>query len=277
MITVGYQGEPGAYSEEAVRQLFRDARAEPRRTLRQIFADVRGGELDHGVVPLENSQAGSINETYDLLADGDVFVVGEAVISVDHALLALPGTTLEQVRRVASHPQALAQCQDFLAALDAEIVPVYDTAGAALRIANERREGEAAVASERAAELYGLEVLARRIQDSSPNFTRFAAVSTDPEPLGPADKTSLVFGTAHAPGALYRSLRPFAERGLNLTKLESRPLADAPWQYRFYLDVEAGSGDPALAEALDELGRDARFVRVLGSYPRWRDEEGADG
>jgi prephenate dehydratase len=262
-----------------VHLLFPDARAEPRRTLRQIFADLRSGRLARGVVPLENSQAGSINETYDLLADGDVLVVGEAVISVDHALLALPGTTVEQVRRVASHPQALAQCQDFLAGLDAEIVPVYDTAGAALRIARERREGEAAVASERAAELYGLEVLSRRIQDSSPNFTRFAAVATKPEPLGRPDKTSIVFGTAHAPGALYRSLRPFAERGLNLTKLESRPLADAPWQYRFYLDVEAGSGDPALAEALDELGRDARFVRVLGSYPRWRHGtgEGAEG
>jgi prephenate dehydratase len=273
---VGYQGEPGAFSEEAARLLFPDASAEPRRTLRAVFADVANGTLRYGLVPIENSLAGSINETYDLLAGGDVHIVGEVVLRVDHALLALPGTRTEDVRRVASHPQGLAQCQEFLSGLDAEQVPVYDTAGAARLIAEEQRRGDAAVASERAAEVYGLEVLARRIQDSESNFTRFVAVAADPTPWSEPDKTSLVLTTAHRPGALYRALRPFAERQLNLSKLESRPLGGEAWRYRFYLDVEAGAEDPKLEAALVELRAEAATVQVLGTYPRWREPTARD-
>jgi len=270
---VGYQGEPGAYSEVAARLLYPDASLRPLRTLRAVFEEVAAGGLAAGVVPVENSQAGSINETYDLLGRGDLHIVGEAVIRVDHALLALPGVRLEDVRRVASHPAALAQCQEFLATFDAEPVPVYDTAGAARRIAEERREDEAAVASERAAEVYGLDVLARQIQDTEENFTRFAAVAADPQPLGPPDKTSLVLVTGHHPGDLFHALRPFAERGVNLSKLESRPSGHGPWQYRFYLDVEAGEHDPDLRAALQDLRGVATAVQVLGSYPRWREPE----
>ena len=270
-MTIGYQGEPGAYSEQAAGLLFPGAELRPYRALRQVFEGVESGALGAGVVPVENSQAGSINETYDLLASAGVHIVGEAVIRVDHALLALPGTSLEAVTRVASHPAALAQCQEFLSTLDAEIVPVYDTAGAARRIADEHCVGEAAVASERAAEVYGLETLARRIQDDEHNFTRFAAVAADPEPLGPPDKTSLVLVTDHRPGALFHALRPFAERGVNLVKLESRPSGAGPWKYRFYLDVEAGHDDPAFRGALEDLRTEAAAVQVLGSYPRWRE------
>lgn len=268
--TVGYQGEPGAFSEEAVQVLFGEARAEPRRTLRAVFEEVEGKRLDYGVVPLENSQAGSINETYDLLASGSVSIVGEAVVRVDHALVALPGTRLEELRRVSSHPQALAQCEEFLSSLAVELVPVYDTAGAAKRIAEQGLREEAAVASARAARLYGLAVLAQRIQTYPDNRTRFAAISLDPAPLGPPDRTSVLFAVRNEPGALYRSLRPFAERRLNLSKLESRPLGSEPWQYRFYLDVDAGRGDPALEEALGELERETTWLKVLGSYARWR-------
>jgi len=274
--TVGYQGDPGAFSEQAARLLFPDASPEPRRTLRAVFADVTGGTLRYGLVPVENSMAGSINETYDLLASGGVHIVGEVVLRVDHALLVLPGTRIEDVRRVASHPQGLAQCQEFLSGLDAEQVPVYDTAGAARLIAEERRRGEAAVASERAADVYGLEVLARRIQDSESNLTRFVAVAAEPRPLGEPDKTSLVLTTAHLPGALYRALRPFADRELNLSKLESRPLGGEAWRYRFYLDVEAGVDDPSLAAALGDLRAEAATVQVLGSYPRWRGPTASD-
>jgi prephenate dehydratase len=278
---VAYQGEPGAYSEEASRRLFPGAEFEPLRTLHQVFDRVASGSVRAGVVPLENSQAGSINETYDLLAKGNVHIVGEAVTRVDHALLALPGIPLEYIKRVASHPAALAQCQEFLASLDedVEIVPVYDTAGAAKRIAEEKRAGEAAVASERAAQVYGLAVLAGRIQDTQDNFTRFAAVAVDPEPLGPPDKTSLVLVTDHRPGALFHALRPFAERGVNLVKLESRPSGSGPWKYRFYLDVEAGAHDPAFRAALEDLRTEAAAVQVLGSYPRWREASpgGAEG
>jgi prephenate dehydratase len=274
---VGYQGEPGAFSEDAARLLFPEENGIPCRTFRAIFEGIAAASLDHGVVPLENSQAGSINETFDLLAAGGATIVGEVVVRVDHALLALPGTFLQDVRRVSSHPQALAQCQEFLAALDAEVVPDYDTAGAAKRIADERLAGEAAVAAERAADVYGLAVLARRIQTWPENWTRFAAiasVSSGRPPLGPPDKTSLVFGTPDVPGALLMALRPFADRGLNLSKLESRPIPARPWEYRFYLDIEAGLGDAGLQMALAELEGNASFVTVLGSYPRWPEGSG---
>jgi prephenate dehydratase len=276
--TVGYQGEPGAYSEEAVAVLYPDAERRPYRSLHQVFEAVEGGHAEAGVVPLENSQAGAINETYDLLARGRLHIVGEAVVRVDHALLALPGIPLEYVKRVASHPAALAQCQEFLATLDesVEIVPVYDTAGAAKRIAHERHAGEAAIASERAAEVYGLDVLASRIQDDADNFTRFAAVAASEEPLGEPDKTSLVLITDHRPGALFHALRPFAERDVNLVKLESRPSGAGPWKYRFYLDVEAGAQDPAFRAALEDLRTEAAAVQVLGSYPRWREASPGD-
>ena len=266
---VGYQGEPGAFSERAVGALFPDAEAVPIRTLRQVFEALERGDVDHGVVPLENSLAGSINETYDLLSAGKAFVVGEVVVAVDHALLALPGTRLEDIRLVASHPQALAQCDEFLATIDADPIPVYDTAGAAKRIAEEKREGEAAIASEEAAHIYGLEILASRIQTSQINQTRFAAIARELEPLAPADKTSLLLELRHEPGSLYRCLRPFAERGLNLSKLESRPIGDRPWEYWFYLDVQAGIGDAGLAAALADLEAEAGRVQVVGSYARW--------
>jgi prephenate dehydratase len=266
---VGYQGEPGAFSEEGVHSLFPDADAVPLRTVRAVFDAIANDDVPAGVVPLENSLAGSINETYDLLARGDTHIVGETILVVDHALLTLPGTLLEDVKRISSHPQALAQCDEYLAELDVELLPVYDTAGAAKRIADEHRAHEAAVASERAAEMYGLEVLARRIQTNEENQTRFAAISRDPSPLGKPNKTSLILVTGHTPGSLYRCLGPFAERGVNLTKLESRPVGHTAWRYRFFLDVEAGPEDPPFAEALEEVNREGATVQVLGSYPRW--------
>jgi prephenate dehydratase len=277
--SVAYQGEPGAYSEDAAHRLYPAVSLLPLRTLHQVFDHVASAEVRAGVVPVENSQAGSINETYDLLARGDVHIVGEAVTRVDHALLALPGEALPDLRRVASHPAALAQCQEFLGGLDEsiEIVPVYDTAGAAKRIAEERRHAEAAIASERAGEVYGLDVLAARIQDTPDNFTRFAAVAVDPAPLGEPDKTSLVLVTDHRPGALFHALRPFAERGVNLVKLESRPSGSGPWKYRFYLDVEAGAHDPAFRAALEDLRSEAAAVQVLGSYARWREPDDVEG
>ena len=271
---IGYQGEPGAYSEQAVHALFAGDQALPFRTVRALFESVGTAAVDRGVVPLENSLAGSINETYDLLARGDVHIVGELVLAVDHALLALPGTRLQDIRLVSSHPQALAQCDEYLAELGAELVPVYDTAGAAKRIAEEDRRDEGAVASERAAERYGLEIVARHIQTNAQNQTRFAAIARDPAPIGPPDKTSLILVAGHRPGALYHCLRPFAERGVNLSKIESRPVGHTPWRYRFFLDVDAGAADPSFAQALREVQDEAAAVQVLGSYPGWREEPG---
>jgi len=269
---VGYQGEPGAFSETAVLALFPSATAVPHHGFRDVFQAVEKGAVDYGMMPIENSQAGSINDTYDLLAHGSASIVGEVIVPVHHALLALPGTNVEDIHRVISHPQALAQCQDYLERLDAEVLAVHDTAGAARLIAQEHRVGEAAVAAERAAAVYGLQVLAAGIEDDPNNQTRFVAVSTAGEPLSAPDKTSLVFEVRSIPGALYRCLGPFAERNLNLSKLESRPLGGRPWEYRFYLDVEVGESDESFRAALEEFREFTAELKVLGSYPRWPDQ-----
>jgi prephenate dehydratase len=271
-IRVGYQGEPGAFSETAVLALFPAATAVPHHAFRDVFQAVEKGAVDYGMMPIENSQAGSINDTYDLLAKGSASIVGEVIVPVHHALLALPGTHAEDIHRVISHPQALAQCQDYLERLDAEVLAVHDTAGAARLIAEEHRVGEAAVAAERAAVVYGLEVLAAGIEDDPNNQTRFVAVSTAGEPLSAPDKTSLVFEVRSIPGALHKCLGPFAQRNLNLSKLESRPLGGRPWEYRFYLDVEVGEGDESFRAALDEFREFTAELKVLGSYPRWPDQ-----
>jgi prephenate dehydratase len=276
-LRVGYQGEPGAFSEEAAVTLFPVCEPVPLRTFRDVFDALESGDARYGVVPLENSQGGSIAETYDLLMERPVAMVGEVIVRVDQALLGTPDAEEDGIRLVWSHPQALAQCEEYLAGLGADVVPMHDTAGAARRVAEEGRPDQAAVAAERAAEVYGLRVLARRIQTHQDNQTRFAAIARwagregpMPAPLSKADKTSIVFGARHVPGALVRALSTFAFRGLNLAKIESRPLGDRPWEYRFHVDVEAGADDPVLRDALEELEGEGRSLRVLGSYARWR-------
>lgn len=268
-IRVAYQGEPGAFSETAVLSLFPASDPLPCHAFRDVFRAVEDGTADFGMMPIENSQAGSINDTYDLLARGTARIVGEVIVPVRHSLMALPGTSIDGVRRVISHPQALAQCQDYLERLGVEVLAVHDTAGAARLIAEERREGEAAVAAERAAAVYGLDVLASEIEDDPQNQTRFVAVSTSGEPVGEPSKTSLLFEVRSIPGALYRCLGPFAERNLNLSKLESRPLRGRPWEYRFYLDVDVGERDEGFVAALAALEEFTASLLVLGSYPRW--------
>jgi prephenate dehydratase len=266
MDVVAYQGEVGAYSEEGALALFPEAERHPLPSIRKVFEAVEVGRVRAGLVPLDNSQAGSINETYDLFLRHGLHLVGETVVRVDHCLLALPGSAIDDLREVMSHPQAIAQCEEFLSALEATVRAEYNTAGAAKRIAEERLERTAAIASKRAAELYGLEVLAERIQTYPDNYTRFGAISRSPEPLGEPDKTSLVFGVGHVAGSLYRCLGAFAERHLNLTKLESRPRPGRPWEYVFYVDVDAPAERPAVVEALAALSEHATFTRVLGTY-----------
>ena len=263
---VAYQGEAGAYSEEAVLSLFPNAEHRPLASIRKVFEAVEVGRVDYGLVPIDNSQAGSINETYDLFLKHGLHLVGQVVVRVDHCLLALPGTSLDDLSIVISHPQAIAQCEEFLTALGVAIRAEYDTAGAARRIVDDKLEATAAIASKRAARLYGLEVLAERIQTYPDNHTRFGALSRSPTPLQEPDKSSLVFGVGHVAGSLYRCLGAFAERHLNLTKLESRPRAGRPWEYVFYVDVEAPAHAPEMIEALSEVSEHATFTRLLGSY-----------
>jgi prephenate dehydratase len=265
---VAYQGEPGAFSESAVLAAFPDAEPLPCDTVRIAFSRVTSGEASFGVVPVENSQAGSVNETYDLLLNSTlVRIVGEIVVRVDHALLAPPGARLEGIRRVYSHWQALAQSEDFLASLGVETVAVHDTAGAARIVAESGRLDEAAVASVEAGTRLGLSVLAERIQTYPDNFTKFAVVGTGDAGLGTPDKTSLVMAVHDRPGSLLASLKPFAEHGINLTKLESRPRRGAPFEYLFYLDVERAGEDPELETVLTEVRLHTSMLKVLGSYP----------
>jgi len=270
---IAFQGEPGAYSDEALAAAFGEVDRLPHRTLAGVFAAVESGQATRGIVPVENSYAGSINETYDLLLTSPLVIAGELTHPVNHCLLALPGETLATVTRVLSHPQALAQCAAFIDTRGWQTVPEYDTAGSARRVAEERLASTAAIASRRAAELYGLAVLAEGIQTAPRNLTRFLLLAREPAPPSVPAKTSLVFGTANAPGALHRALGVFAGRALNLSKLESRPArdlaaADSAWEYIFYVDLDAHVTEPAMAAALTELRAVATFVRVLGAYPR---------
>lgn len=246
--------------------LFPTHEHQPTVSIRQVFEAVEVGRVDVGLVPMDNSQSGTINESYDLFLRHGLHLVGEITVRVDHCLMGLPGVLLDELTEVISHPQALAQCEEFLSSLAATARADYDTAGAARRIANEKLRYTAAIASRRAAELYGLSVLAERIQTYPDNSTRFGVLARDPSPLGDADKTSIVFGVGHVPGCLYRCIGAFAQRHLNLRKLESRPKAGRPWEYVFYADVEAPADSVAMVEALGELSRHATFTRVLGSY-----------
>lgn len=265
---IAFQGEHGAFSEEAIRQHFgAGVTTLPCHAFEDIFAAVEEGRADFGALPVENSVAGSINKAYDLLLDHDLKVWGEVLLRVRHNLLALPGVSLEQIATVRSHPQALAQCERFINRRGWQAVPWYDTAGSAKELAAAPASGVAVIASLLAAEIYGLEVLAPGIEDLAFNYTRFFVIGRGDPPHADKAKTSLVFATAHAPGALVACLNEFASRDINLTKLESRPRRNRPWHYVFYLDFEGHWQEPRCREALVGLLARAAFVKLLGSYP----------
>lgn len=269
MAQVAFQGEHGAYSEQAV--LIRQghgARTQPCRTLREVFGSVMQGRADLGVIPAENSIEGSVNETYDLLLEFPLRICGEIKLRIEHCLLALPETAFEQLRVVYSHPQALAQCARYLSTLNVETEPTYDTAGSAKMI-RERSLGDAgAIASGYAGNLYGLKVLQRNIEDFADNFTRFFVIGQREMSRTGVDKTTIAFGTRHEAGSLHKALGELAKRGINLTRIESRPLRTTPWEYSFFLDFEGHASDPLCAEALSGLKQNTTFLRVFGSYPR---------
>src|SRR5690242_8223551 len=269
-INVAFQGERGAFSDEAVRAYF-GAQAEPLpyRSFADVFRAVAAGEVDYGLVPVENSQAGSINDVYDLLRQHDLFVIGEISHPVNHCLLCLPGQQVSDIRRVISHPQALAQSDVYLRELGVEIVATYDTAGSARMIREENLSGIAAVAGAGAAELYELEILARNIQTIKDNYTRFIALGREPAPKREGEaKTMLVMATAHQPGSLHKCLGVLAANNINLLKLESRPSRQQIWEYVFYLDFEGHRDDPAVRSALADLAGHTIFCKVLGSFHR---------
>lgn len=267
MPSIAYQGEPGAFSEAAAQQLGASVDLLPCRAFEDVFAAVNAGTVEYGVLPIENSIGGSIHRNFDLLVQHDLPIVAEVEVPVVHHLLALPGVTLAGVRRIYSHPQALAQCDGFLRRLGGvEITASYDTAGSAKMIAEDGLRDAAAIASARAGELFGLTPIQSSIQDFEHNVTRFLVIGRQPLQTTPADKTSIVFTLPNEPGALFKALSVFALRGIDLTKLESRPVPGRRWEYLFYVDLAASPTETPCARALAHLGEFAPMLRVLGSY-----------
>jgi chorismate mutase/prephenate dehydratase len=266
---VAFQGERGAYSESAVYTFFEaSADVKPCRDLAEVFESVDKQEAQFGVVPIENSLEGSINQTYDLFLTYNLKVRGEIIIRISHCLIANPNTSLSAVKTVYSHPQALAQCRSFLERLGRELIPTYDTAGSVKMLKEKGLKEAAAVASDKAAEIYGMKILAREIEDTPENYTRFFVLSKEDSSITGRDKTSIIFAAAHTPGSLYHVLGEFAKRDINLTKIESRPTRQKPWEYNFYLDFEGHRTEENCAVALKALEKSTLFLKILGSYPR---------
>jgi prephenate dehydratase len=278
---VAFQGEPGAFSEEGVLSAFAAPEAVALPTWRSVFEAVHSGRVDAGVVPIERSKGGSVREIYDLLFEFDeIRIAAEVTVPVRLALLALPGQTLESIERVYSIAQALDQADEFLRSRSWQVMTSYNTAGAAKAIVERGERGAAAVASARVAPIYGLEILADDIQTGAANRTRFAVLAREPIPkpwfapgalAGPM-KTTLVWAVRNVPGSLYRCLGCFAERKINLSRLESRPSRGVRWEYVFWADMDADPETPDCAAALAALLREAVMVRVAGVYHRAAEE-----
>lgn len=267
-IAVAFQGEPGAYSQQAVRQHFGPGAATlPCRSFTAIFEAIHHGQADFAMLPVENTLAGTVIPAYDQLLDHDLRIQAEVVVRIEHCLLAPPGTEIGAVRRALSHPQALAQCEHTLRRLGIEAVDHYDTAGAARDLAANPQPGIAAIASALAAEIYGLEILAHNLEDQLLNFTRFFVLGAEEPERHDPSKTSIVFATRHVPGALHAVMHELAIRDINLTKIQSRPRRNRPWHYLFYVDFEGHEDEPHVQQALLGILKRASFLKVLGSYP----------
>lgn len=269
---VGFQGERGAYSEAAAVAFFGESvQPVPYDNFEAVFEAVSSGEADRGVLPVENSLAGSIHRNYDLLLRYELSIVGEVQIPIAHQLIARPGLSLAEVEAVYSHPQALAQCEHSLTRLlpHAERIATYDTAGSVKMLKEEGIANGAALASRRAASIYEMNILQADMQDEAENYTRFVVLAPQPVTPPPGEaKTTIVFSVANEPGALFKSLAVFALRDIDLSKIESRPLRGKRWQYFFYIDFIGSQTEERCRNALNHLQEIATYFKVLGSYPR---------
>jgi len=265
---VAFQGERGAFSEEAaVRLLGEEISLVPRPTFEAAFSAIRDGVADYILAPIENSLAGSVHRSFDLLVESRLNILAEVIIPIVHNLIAAPGAKFGEIAVIESHPVALAQCEQFFAAHPRlKRIATEDTAGSVREVVRSGDRSRAAIAGRRAAEIYAGVILREHLEDNRENYTRFLLLSESAAVPEHADKLSLVFQLDHRPGALYHALEPFARRNLNVMKIESRPVHGSPWQYRFYLDLQASRRDPEVAAALRELEGLVVDLRILGSY-----------
>jgi prephenate dehydratase len=272
---IAFQGERGAFSEEAALKLAgQDADLVPRPSFEAAFTAIDDGLADYILAPIENSLAGSVHRSFDLLVESDLQIIGEVIIPIVHNLIGMPGARISELKLVESHPVALAQCEKFFVAHPSlKRVAAEDTAGSVRDMMKLRDPSHAAIASKRAADLYGGAILQQHLEDDRENYTRFLLLApstnlnrnvelTEPS----TEKLSLVFELAHLPGALYHALAPFASRNINMMKIESRPIRGKPWQYRFHLDLQASTKNPEVQEAIAELKKFSVRLRILGSY-----------
>jgi prephenate dehydratase len=267
---VAFQGEAGAYSEQAIYGYFGKVEAVPCETFDSVFVNVSLGKCEAGLIPIENSLAGSIHQNYDLLLGNNLHITGEYYLRVRHCLIALPGVKKKDIKKAISHPQALGQCSGYLKAHGIKSEVVFDTAGSVKILKESGALDTAAIASRRAAEIYDMQIVEEDIEDNPENYTRFLGIALEPVLPGMEAKTSIVFTLKNQPGALFKALSVFALRDIDLTKIESRPLVGKPWEYLFYIDFLGATGEALVDKALDHLGEYAVMLRVLGSYPRFK-------
>jgi prephenate dehydratase len=267
---IAFQGERGAFSEEAaVKLLGEDIQLVPRPTFEALYSSIQDGAADFILAPIENSLAGSVHRSYDLLIASGLHIQAEVVIPIVHNLIGVPGAKFERITQVSSHPVALAQCERFFAGNPAiKKVTAEDTAGSVQEVIRADDPTKAAIASRRAAAVYGGEILREHLEDHPENYTRFLLLAPSADVSENADKLSLVLHLAHKPGSLSKVLDAFAQRALNLLKIESRPIPGTPWSYCFYLDLQASLKDPNTVAAIQDLQRHADSVKILGCYPQ---------
>lgn len=263
---IGFQGEHGAYSEIAATKFFPDSDLIPMKLFQDIFDALRNDSIDCAVVPIENSIEGSVNEIYDLLLDTEKKITDEIFLKINHCLIALPNSIT--VTKVLSHPQALAQCRNYIKKKNLDAIPTYDTAGSVRLIKEKKILDTAAIASMKAADFYDMMILDENIEDRRNNFTRFLVLSNQKTTPTKTDRTSMIFGLKHTPGSLYSVMQEFNNNKINLTKIESRPTKEKPWEYNFYVDFEGHIEEDNVKKTLDNIEKKCTFIKILGSYRR---------
>jgi len=274
---VALQGEIGSFSEMAALQYFgSSAEILSCNSFDQVASMIKEGKADYAILPIENSQTGGINNVHDLLLSEDLFAIGEVILKIEHCLISHHNTKLETIEKIYSHPQALAQCEQYLMKNfpDCQIIPVYDTAGSIKKIKESKELTAAGIASQRAASYYQMNIIEKGIEDNPYNFTRFLVFFPKALRDESNNKTSIIFAVVSIPGAIYKCLKEFAIRNINLTRLESRPSRMRPWEYIFYLDFENGLQESIVQEALQSLKSCTTFIKIIGTYKSHSSEIG---